>query len=171
VCRRRTVRAAVSGIDLVRESAKGWFVLEGNLRVPSGIGYAMISWRLVRSVLPDLEPPTGVVAVEGVPELLRATMLASVPDGAGEGAIALLSAGPADAAFYEHRLLVEQMAVPLVTPGELTVTSSGCTPTVSASACCTGGSTSRPCSRRPGLTVGRWATSPSIAGCGGSPRY
>ena len=124
LCSQHTVRAAVSGIDLVRDSAQGWFVLEDNLRVPSGIGYAMISRRLVRSVLPDLEPPAGVVPLEGVPELLRKTLLASVPDG-GEDEIALLSAGPVDAAFYEHRLLADQMALPLVTPGELTVTHSG----------------------------------------------
>jgi glutamate---cysteine ligase / carboxylate-amine ligase len=121
----RTVRAAVSGIDLVRDSAAGWFVLEDNLRVPSGIGYAMISRRLVRSVLPDLEPPAGVVPLEGVPELLRKTLLASVPEGDGDDAIALLSAGPVDAAFYEHQLLADQMALPLVTPEELTVTHSG----------------------------------------------
>jgi carboxylate-amine ligase len=120
-----TVRAAVSGIDLVRDSADGWRVLEDNLRVPSGIGYAMISRRLVRSVLPDLEPPAGVVPLEGVPELLCKTLLATIPKGVGDGAIALLSAGPIDAAFYEHRLLAEQMDVPLVTPGELTVTDTG----------------------------------------------
>src|ERR671916_618825 len=129
LCSQRTVRAAVSGIDLVRDSSQGWLVLEDNVRMPSGIGYAMISRRLVRSVLPDLEPPAGVVPLEGVPELLRKTLLASIPDwdggGDGDGAIALLSAGPIDAAFYEHRLLAEQMALPLVTPGELTVTDRG----------------------------------------------
>jgi carboxylate-amine ligase len=127
LCSQHTVRAAVSGIDLVRDGADRWRVLEDNLRVPSGIGYAMISRRLVRSVLPDLEPPAGVVPLEGVPELLRKTLLASIPEGHGDedGAIAVLSAGPIDAAFYEHRLLAEQMAVPLVTPAELTVTDSG----------------------------------------------
>ncbi len=132
LCNQRTVRAAVSGIDLVRDSAQRWFVLEDNLRVPSGIGYAMISRRLVRSVLPDLEPPAGVIPLEGVPELLHKTLLASVPHGDSDGdgvdadaAIALLSAGPIDAAFYEHQLLADQMALPLVTPGELTVTHSG----------------------------------------------
>ena len=122
---RRAARAAISGIDLVRDSAEGWLVLEDNLRVPSGIGYAMTSRRLVRSVLPDLEPPTGMVPLEGVPELLRTTLLASAPDGAGGDTIALLSAGPLDAAFYEHRLLAEQMGLPLVTPAELTVTERG----------------------------------------------
>ncbi len=127
LCGQQAVRAAVSGIDLVRDSAQRWFVLEDNLRVPSGIGYAMISRRLVRSVLPDLEPPAGVVPLEGVPELLRKTLLASVPHGGSDDgdAIALLSAGPIDAAFYEHQLLADQMALPLVTPGELTVTHSG----------------------------------------------
>lgn len=119
------VRAAISGIDLVRDSARGWLVLEDNLRVPSGIGYAMTSRRLMRSVLPDLEPPPGMVPLEGIPELLRTTLLASAPDGAGDDTIALLSAGRIDSAFYEHQLLAEQMDVPLVTPGELTVTESG----------------------------------------------
>jgi len=119
------VRAAISGVDLVRNSARGWLVLEDNLRVPSGIGYAMTSRRLMRSVLPELEPPDGMVPLEGIPELLRTTLLASVPDGAGDDTIALLSAGRTDAAFYEHQLLAEQMDVPLVTPGELTVTESG----------------------------------------------
>lgn len=122
---RHTVRTAISGIDLVRDSAQRWLVLEDNLRVPSGLGYAMVSRRLVRSVLPDLEPPHGVVPLEAVPELLRKTLLAATPAGADQGAIALLSAGPLDAAFYEHRLLAEQMGVPLVTPGELAVAEDG----------------------------------------------
>ncbi|HET9116741.1 MAG TPA: glutamate--cysteine ligase, partial [Pseudonocardiaceae bacterium] len=124
LCSQYTVRAAVSGIDLVRDSAEGWLVLEDNLRVPSGMGYAIVSRRLVRSVLPDLEPPAGVVPLEGVPGLLRKTLLAAAA-GDGDDAIALLSAGPIDAAYYEHSLLAERMAVPLVTPGDLTITNSG----------------------------------------------
>ncbi len=122
---RNAIRAAVSGIDLVRDSAEGWLVLEDNLRVPSGIGYAMTSRRLVRSVLPDLEPPDGVVPLEVVPKLLRQTLLGCVAGADGDAAIALLSAGPIDAAFYEHRLLAQHMDLPLVTPGELSVTDSG----------------------------------------------
>jgi carboxylate-amine ligase len=58
------VRIAVAGIDLVRDRADHWLVLEDNLRVPSGIGYAITSRRLIRSVMPDLEPPAGVVSLE-----------------------------------------------------------------------------------------------------------
>ena len=114
-------RAAISGIDLVRDRADRWLVLEDNLRVPSGIGYAMTSRRLVRSVLPELEPPAGVVPVEGVPELLHKTLLAAMPPKAsGEGTVAVLTEGPSDAAHYEHRLLASSMSVPLVEPGQLT---------------------------------------------------
>ncbi len=106
----------MSGIDLVRDNGDHWLILEDNLRVPSGIGYAMTSRRLVRSVLPELEPPAGVVPVEGAPELLHKTLLAGLPPNCGpDGTAALLSAGPIDSAFYEHRLLAESMDVPLVT--------------------------------------------------------
>jgi carboxylate-amine ligase len=115
-------RAVVSGIDLVRDQADRWLVLEDNLRVPSGIGYAMTSRRLVRSVLPELEPPAGVVPVEGVPELLHKALLSTMPPKAGaDGTVGLLSAGPIDSAYYEHALLADSMGVPLVLPGELEI--------------------------------------------------
>jgi carboxylate-amine ligase len=122
LAREGTPRAAVSGIDLVRDAADRWLVLEDNLRVPSGIGYAITSRRLVRSVLPELEPPAGVVPVEGVPELLHTMLQAAMPPKAGtEGTIALLSAGPVDSAWYEHQLLATSMDAPLVVPSELSV--------------------------------------------------
>jgi carboxylate-amine ligase len=122
LARPRVPRAVVTGIDLVRDTADRWLVLEDNLRVPSGIGYAIISRRLVRAVLPELEPPAGVVPVEGVPELLHKALLAATPPRAGSDAtVALLSAGPIDAAFFEHRLLAEAMGIPLVLPGQLMV--------------------------------------------------
>ncbi|WP_214371295.1 carboxylate--amine ligase/circularly permuted type 2 ATP-grasp protein [Pseudonocardia sp. H11422] len=123
------LRVAVGGIDLVRDCADRWLVLEDNLRVPSGIGYSIMSRRLVRSVMPDLEPPAGVVPLEGVPARMRAALLSGVSDemadAAGADEAALLSAGPRDAAFFEHRLLADRMGVPLVTPRDLQVTEDG----------------------------------------------
>jgi carboxylate-amine ligase len=120
------VRIAVGGIDLVRDAAENWLVLEDNLRVPSGIGYSIMSRRLIRSVMPDLEPPAGVVPLEDVPGRLRAALLSATEKGrAGSDEVALLSAGPSDSAFFEHRLLAEQMGVPVVTPRDLQVTEDG----------------------------------------------
>jgi glutamate---cysteine ligase / carboxylate-amine ligase len=120
------VRIAVAGIDLVRDRADHWYVLEDNLRVPSGIGYALTSRRLIRSAMPDLEPPAGVVGLEGVPSMLRSALLsAGDPEAPGHDQVALLSVGPSDSAFFEHRLLADRMGVPLVTPHELQVTEDG----------------------------------------------
>jgi carboxylate-amine ligase len=126
LCPADAVRIAVAGIDLVRDRADRWLVLEDNLRVPSGIGYSIMSRRLIRSVMPDLEPPAGVVGLESVPGRLRAALLsATEPDEPGADEVALLSAGPVDSAYFEHRLLAEQMGVPLVTPRELQITDGG----------------------------------------------
>ncbi|GAA4556637.1 carboxylate--amine ligase/circularly permuted type 2 ATP-grasp protein [Pseudonocardia xishanensis] len=120
------VRIAVAGIDLVRDSADHWLVLEDNLRVPSGIGYSIMSRRLVRSVMSDLEPPTGVVGLEDVPGRLRAALLSATETGTpGHDEVALLSSGPTDSAFFEHELLARQMGVPVVTPRDLQVTDDG----------------------------------------------
>lgn len=120
------VRIAVAGIDLVRARADRWLVLEDNLRVPSGMGYALTGRRLIRSAMPDLEAPAGVVGLETVPARLRAALLsATAPDDPGADEVALLSAGPADSAWYEHRLLAERMGVPVVTPRDLQVGAGG----------------------------------------------
>ncbi|GAA3242743.1 hypothetical protein GCM10017691_47060 [Pseudonocardia petroleophila] len=118
------VRIAVAGIDLVRDRADHWVVLEDNLRVPSGIGYSITSRRLIRSVMPDLEPPAGVVGLESVPGSLRSALF-SATDSTDPDGVAVLTSGPADSAYYEHRLLAEQMGVALVTPRDLQVTEDG----------------------------------------------
>ena len=120
------VRIAVAGIDLVRDRPDHWMVLEDNLRVPSGMAYSIMSRRLIRSAMPDLEPPTGVVALEDVPRRLRSALLSAVdPDRAGYDEVALLSAGAVDSAFFEHKLLADRMGVPVVTPRDLQVTDDG----------------------------------------------
>jgi glutamate---cysteine ligase / carboxylate-amine ligase len=120
------VRIAVAGIDLVRDRPDHWMVLEDNLRVPSGMAYSVMIRRLIRSAMPDLEPPTGVVPLEDVPRRLRSALLSAVdPDRAGYDEVALLSAGPVDSAFFEHKVLAERMGVPVVTPRDLQVTDDG----------------------------------------------
>ena len=116
------VRAQVAGVDLVRDGEGNWCVLEDNLRVPSGIGYAMQNRRLAESVLPELPRPDDLLSIEETPRLLlRALLDAAGPAAGDEPAVVVLSQGPDDSAWFEHRMLAEEMEVPLVRSTELLV--------------------------------------------------
>jgi len=116
------VRAQVAGVDLVRDAAGAWCVLEDNLRVPSGIAYAMQNRRLTASVLPELPEPDGLLTVEETPALLgRALREAARPAAGDDPAVVVLSQGPDDSAWFEHRMLAEEMGVPLVRSTDLFV--------------------------------------------------
>jgi carboxylate-amine ligase len=114
-----TVRCAVAGIDLVRDGAGRWSVLEDNLRVPSGLGYALANRWLASRVLPELvrtSPVSGPAQAMGT---LRTALTTA------SSALALVTTGPQDSAFYEHRLLADQLGVPLVQPSELVIAPDG----------------------------------------------
>ncbi|GLY05635.1 MULTISPECIES: carboxylate--amine ligase/circularly permuted type 2 ATP-grasp protein [Actinoplanes] len=120
---RKAVRTQVAGVDLVLDSATGrWCVLEDNLRVPSGIAYAMQNRRLTWSILPELPRPSGLLSVEETPHLLkRALIEAAGPSAGDDPALVVLSQGPDDSAWFEHRMLAEAMGVPVVRSAELFV--------------------------------------------------
>jgi carboxylate-amine ligase len=120
--RRSGVRTQVAGVDLVRDGAGNWCVLEDNLRVPSGIGYAMQNRRLAEAVLPELPRPAGLLSIEDTPALLRQALLeAAGPAADDEPKVVVLSQGPDDSAWFEHRMLAEEMGVPLVRSTDLLV--------------------------------------------------
>ena len=116
------VRAQVAGVDLVRDADGNWCVLEDNLRVPSGIAYAMQNRRLTQAVLPELPEPPDLLSVEGTPALLRTALIEAARPAAGDDpAVVVLSQGPDDSAWFEHRMLADEMGVPLVRSTELFV--------------------------------------------------
>ncbi|MBU2662739.1 carboxylate--amine ligase/circularly permuted type 2 ATP-grasp protein [Actinoplanes bogorensis] len=116
------VRAQVAGVDLVRDTDGQWCVLEDNLRVPSGIAYAMQNRRLTEAVLPELPEPDDLISIERTPELLRRALVESARPAAGDDPrIVVLSQGPDDSAWFEHRMLAEEMRVPVVRSTELFV--------------------------------------------------
>ena len=120
--RRQSVRTHVSGMDLVRDVG-GWRVLEDNLRIPSGIGYAVQNRRLMETVMGELTSPATVLPVDGVAGLLRETLEAAAPKGSADDgpSVALLSTGPTDPAWFEHHMLAEEMGIPLVQSTDLIV--------------------------------------------------
>jgi carboxylate-amine ligase len=117
-----TVRAHISGTDLVCDRAGRWMVLEDNLRVPSGLAYAIVNHRLLGKHIPELRPPAAIEDAGGTPEMLLETLRAAAPARAPDDpTVAMLSAGWKDSAWFEHTFLAEEMDVPLVQPADLTV--------------------------------------------------
>ena len=117
-----TVRAHVSGTDLVCDRAGRWMVLEDNLRVPSGTGYAIVNHRLLSKHLPELQPPAAIEVADRAPQMLLETLRAAAPPHApDEPAVVLLSAGWEDSAWFEHTFLADEMGVALVQPSDLSV--------------------------------------------------
>jgi glutamate---cysteine ligase / carboxylate-amine ligase len=116
---RGVARCAVAGIDLVRDGAGRWFVLEDNLRVPSGIGYAMANRWLTARVLPELVRASRSPGPRQAVQALRTALTAA------GGSLALITSGPDDSAYFEHRLLADEMSVPLVQPRDLRIDAGG----------------------------------------------
>ncbi|MFD0856038.1 circularly permuted type 2 ATP-grasp protein, partial [Actinomadura adrarensis] len=113
------VRCAVAGIDLVRDGAGRWKVLEDNLRVPSGIGYAVANRWVASRILPELALATSTLGASHAINVLRGG-LTHVSD-----ALALVTMGESDSAYFEHTLLAREMGVPVLTPDRLRVDEDG----------------------------------------------
>ncbi|WP_248960601.1 carboxylate--amine ligase/circularly permuted type 2 ATP-grasp protein [Sphaerisporangium perillae] len=112
------IRCSVAGLDVARDGAGRWVVLEDNLRVPSGIGYAVGNRRMAAHVIPELDR-SAIQDPEGAAGLLREALLAASP--ASDPVIGVVTSGPTDAAYYEHRALAEEMGAVLAQPADLSV--------------------------------------------------
>ncbi|MGM1064792.1 circularly permuted type 2 ATP-grasp protein [Saccharothrix sp. Mg75] len=108
------VRVHVSGVDLVRDEAGVFRVLEDNLRCPSGVSYVVENRRTMARVFPDLFARHRVRAVDDYAvHLLRALRNAAAPN-AADPTVVVLTPGIANSAYFEHSLLARQMGVELV---------------------------------------------------------
>lgn len=114
------VRNHISGFDLVSTGPGEFMVLEDNLRVPSGIGYALASREMMGGLGADIPMPAGVRPVDGVPEMILETLVAAAPPAAGdEPRIAMLSSGSADSAWFEHTMIAERAGISLLDTDDL----------------------------------------------------
>ena len=119
---RSGAQVCVAGIDLVRVSGR-WLVLEDNLRVPSGVAYSLAARRASVELLPDEMASARPSSVADYPRRLAAEMARR---GVEEGTPVLLTPGPANAAYYEHRELARLLRMPLVTGDQLIASHRGC---------------------------------------------
>jgi uncharacterized circularly permuted ATP-grasp superfamily protein len=108
------IHCHIAGIDLVRDHKGEFFVLEDNLRTPSGVSYVLANRYVMKRVVPDLFAGYPVRPVEGyVHELLRHLRWLA-PQGVDDPTVVLLTPGVNNSAYYEHLYLAKQMGIELV---------------------------------------------------------
>lgn len=108
----------ISGIDIVRApNAQGegeYYVLEDNLRVPSGVSYMLEDRKMMMRLFPELFAENRVAPVAHYPDLLLETLRAMAPAGLNEPTVVVLTPGMYNSAYFEHAFLAQQMGVELV---------------------------------------------------------
>ncbi|HUB65113.1 MAG TPA: circularly permuted type 2 ATP-grasp protein [Methylocella sp.] len=112
----------IAGIDVVRTGEDDFYVLEDNVRTPSGVSYMLENREVMMRVAPDLFADHRVAPVENYPDsLLNALRSLAPPAAAGEPTIVVLTPGRFNSAYYEHSFLADKLGVELVEGGDLLV--------------------------------------------------
>ena len=109
----------IAGIDLVRHSDGKYYVLEDNLRTPSGVSYMIENRKMMMRLFPELFERQTVLPVEHYPALLLETLRASAPPRVRDPVVAVLTPGQYNSAYFEHAFLAQQMGVELVEGADL----------------------------------------------------
>lgn len=121
----RNLYAHIAGIDIVRASLPGneaaYYVLEDNLRVPSGVSYMLENRRMMMRLFPELFGRYKVRPVEHYPDLLLDTLRQASTADTHEPTVVVLTPGAYNSAYFEHAFLAQQMGVELVEGKDLYV--------------------------------------------------
>ena len=119
------IYAHIAGIDIVRApDAQGngvYYVLEDNLRVPSGVSYMLENRKMMMRLFPDLFAQHKVAPVMHYPDMLLDTLRASAPPNSSDPTVVVLTPGMYNSAYFEHAFLAQQMGVELVEGQDLQV--------------------------------------------------
>ena len=115
------IYAHVAGVDLVRAGEGEWYVLEDNLRVPSGVSYMLENRRMMMRLLPELFASQSIRPVQHYPDMLLKNLHAVSPAGEDAPTVAVLTPGAYNSAYFEHAFLAQQMGVQLVEGQDLFV--------------------------------------------------
>ena len=115
----RDVYAHIVGVDIVRHGDGSYYVLEDNLRVPSGVSYMLSNRKMMMRLFPDLFRRYHVRPVEHYPALLLQTLRAAAE--IDSPTVVLLTPGRFNSAYFEHAFLAQQMGVELVEGQDLFV--------------------------------------------------
>ena len=115
------VWAHISGSDLVRDADGTIYVLEDNLRVPSGVSYVLENRAVAKRAFPELFARLTIAPVDAYTDELNKLLMSLAPDGVSQPAIAVLTPGIFNSAYFEHSFLAQRLGATLVEGGDLVV--------------------------------------------------
>ena len=115
------VYANITGVDVVRAGQGESYVLEDNLRVPSGVSYMIEDRKMMMRLFPELFARHKVAPVQHYPDLLLESLRAVAPRGINDPTVVVLTPGAYNSAYFEHTFLAQQMGVELVEGRDLFV--------------------------------------------------
>jgi uncharacterized circularly permuted ATP-grasp superfamily protein len=111
----------ITGTDLVRDRNGQWYVLEDNLRCPSGVSYVLESRRVMKSTFPKLFDMLDIQPVDDYASQLLETLLNLAPPHIVDPCVVVLTPGMYNSAYFEHSFLAQQMGIELVEGRDLVV--------------------------------------------------
>jgi uncharacterized circularly permuted ATP-grasp superfamily protein len=115
------IYAHIAGIDLVRAGEGEFYVLEDNMRVPSGVSYMLEDRRMMMRLFPELFARYPVAPVEHYPDMLLDNLRSVAPQAVSDPTVVLLTPGAYNSAYFEHAFLAQQMGIELVEGPDLFV--------------------------------------------------
>ena len=115
------IYAHIAGIDIVRAGEGEFYVLEDNLRVPSGVSYMLENRKMMMRLFPELFSRHKIAPVEHYPDMLLDNLRSVAPLGVSDPTVAVMTPGMYNSAYFEHAFLAQQMGVELVEGKDLFV--------------------------------------------------
>ncbi|MES2088522.1 MAG: circularly permuted type 2 ATP-grasp protein [Pseudomonadota bacterium] len=119
------IYSIISGIDIVRaanpDGSGTYYVLEDNLRVPSGVSYMLENRKMTMRLFPELYSEHRIAPVAHYPDMLLDTLRAVAPASVNEPTAVVLTPGMHNSAYFEHAFLAQQMGIELVEGQDLFV--------------------------------------------------
>ena len=117
----RNIYAHIAGIDIIRAEEGKYYVLEDNLRVPSGVSYMVENRKMMMRLFPDLFEKYSIAPVEHYPDLLLECLKTASCTATKKPHVVILTPGMFNSAYFEHSYLAQQMGVELVEGRDLFV--------------------------------------------------
>ncbi len=120
------VWAHICGSDLVRDADGTMYVLEDNLRVPSGVSYMLENRAISKRAFADLFGQQSILPVDGYTDELKRMLASLAPDGIDDPTVVVLTPGIYNSAYFEHSFLAQRMGAALVEGADLVVGHDDC---------------------------------------------